>query len=74
MNTQATLVKRCLDSYREANQPYARDRRSLGDMLVWEDSPSRLATFLKSRLLCASTINVSWLGLACAVLMARAHA
>lgn len=74
MNTQNALLRYCLAAYRKANQPNARDRRSLGDDIVWEDSPSRLAGILKARLLSPSTAAVHWLTLACAVLTARAHA
>ena len=74
MNPQAALLARCLRSYREANQPGAVDRRSIGDQLCWEDSPSRLARFLKARLLSPSTAAVNFLAFAVAVLEARAHA
>ena len=71
MNPQAALLARCLRSYREANQPGAVDRRSLGDELCWEDSPSRLARVLKARLLSPSTLCVNWLALAVALLESR---
>lgn len=71
MNPQAALLDRCLRSYREANQPGAVDRKTIGDELCWEDSPSRLAHFLKARLLSPSTLGVSWLALAVALLESR---
>jgi hypothetical protein len=74
MNVQAFLVRHCLRSYRQANQPGARDRNSVGDWIVWEDSPSRLARFLRARLLSPSTLGINWLALAIAILEARAHA
>lgn len=72
--TTAALVQRCLAAYRTANLPGARDRRSLGDDIVWTDSPSRLAGILKARLLSPSTAAVHWLTLSILVLQARAHA
>lgn len=74
MNSQAALLRYCLRSFREANQPGAVDRRSLGDEIGWEDSPSRLARTLKARLLSPSTAAVNFLALAVMVLEARAHA
>jgi len=71
MNPQATLLRYCLRSYREANQPGAVDRRSIGDEINWTDSPSRLAGILKARLLSPSTAAVNWLALAVAVLESR---
>lgn len=74
MNSQAALLDRCLRSYREANQPGAVDRRSLGDEIAWTDSPSRLARILKARLLAPSTVACNFLPLAILILEARAHA
>lgn len=76
MNTQAALLARCLRSLRDANQPGAVDRRSIGDEISWADSPSRLARTLKARLLSPSTRNVSWLALSVALMteVYRTHA
>lgn len=69
---QAALLRHCLNAYRKAN--HARDRRSLGDDIVWTDSPSRLAGILRARLLSYHTLGVNWLALAVMVLEGRAHA
>lgn len=68
MNPQAALLARCLRSYREANQPGAVDRRSLGDTIGWAVSPTDLARALKARLLSPSTLGVNWLSLSVALM------
>lgn len=73
MNPQAALLARCLRSYREANRPGARDRKSLGDSILWCSGPSDLSRTLKARLLSPSTLATNWLALACAVLTEVAH-
>jgi len=68
VNPQAALLRHCLNAYRQANRPNARDRKSLGDEILWAVSPCHLAQLLKARLLSPSTLGVDWLGLAGALL------